>query len=157
MARIMLVDDDRNVLRSLGRTIHFMPTAALRGEAIVESFEKPELALARAAECEVDLVIADYLMPSMNGVTFMQRMMEMQPHTPRILLSGYAGILEAMDAVKRVAPVELMAKPWDDNQVRQTIARLLQNRRSVRLTPPPEWRRMGQPPIMAGMEAAFAR
>jgi len=148
----MLVDDDRNVLRSLGRTIHFMPASALRGEAVVESFEKPELALARAAECEFDLVIADYLMPSMHGVAFMQRMMELQPHTPRMLLSGFAGILEAMEAVKRIAPVELMAKPWDDAQLRQSITRLLQNRRSVRLAPLPEVRRSG-----LSMDFAIAR
>ena len=152
MARIMLVDDDRNVLRSLGRTIHFMPVSALRGEAIVESFEKPEQALARAAECEFDLVIADYLMPSMHGVAFMQRMMELQPHTPRMLLSGFAGILEAMEAIKRIAPVELMAKPWDDVQLRQCIAKLLQNRRSVRLAPLPEVRRSG-----LSMDFAVAR
>jgi DNA-binding NtrC family response regulator len=135
MSRIMLVDDDRNVLRSLGRTIHFMPTTMLRGEAVVESFEKPEQALARAAECEFDLVIADYLMPTMHGVAFMQKMIDLYPHTPRILLSGFAGILEAMEAVKRIAPVELIAKPWDDVQLRQTIARLLQSRRSPRLVP----------------------
>jgi DNA-binding NtrC family response regulator len=126
----------------------------LRGEAIVECFEKPEQALARAAECdyEFDLVIADYLMPSMHGVAFMQRMMELQPHTPRMLLSGFAGILEAMEAVKRIAPVELMAKPWDDAQLRQTITRLLHSRRSVRLAPLPEVRRPG-----LSMELAAAR
>ncbi len=135
MARIMLVDDDRNVLRSLGRTIHFMPTSMLHSEAVVETFEKPEQALARAAECEFDLIIADYLMPTMHGVAFMQKMIDLNPHTPRILLSGFAGILEAMEAVKRIAPVELMAKPWDDEQLRRTIARLLQSRRSPRLVP----------------------
>jgi DNA-binding NtrC family response regulator len=143
LARIMLVDDDRNVLRSLGRVIHFMPVAALRGEAVVETFEKPEHALARAAECEFDLVIADYLMPSMHGVSFMARMMELKPHTPRLLLSGFAGILEAMDAVKRIAPVELMAKPWDDAELRQTITKLLQHRRGLRPAPMHEVRRSG--------------
>jgi DNA-binding NtrC family response regulator len=135
MARIMLVDDDRNVLRSLGRTIHFMPTSMLRGEAIVESFEKPEQALARAEECEFDLVIADYLMPTMHGIAFMQRMIELHPNTPRVLLSGFAGILEAMEAVQTIGPVELIGKPWDDEKIRQSISKLLQNRRSVRLLP----------------------
>jgi len=136
MTRILLVDDDRNVLRCLGRLIHFMPMASLRGEAVVESFEKPEPALARAADCEFDLVIADYLVPTMHGVEFMQKLIALHPHTPRILLSGYAGILEAMAAVKGIGPIELIGKPWDDEQLKQTIARLLQNRRSVRMAPP---------------------
>lgn len=135
MARIMLVDDDRNVLRSLSRTIHFMPFAQLRGEAVVESFDQPAQALARAAECAFDLVIADYLMPTMNGVEFMRKLAELHPQTPRILLSGFAGILEAMAAVKGMGPIDLMAKPWDDEHLKQAIARLLQARRSVKMAP----------------------
>jgi DNA-binding NtrC family response regulator len=131
MSRIMLVDDDRNILRGLGRVIHFMPIATMRGEAIVESFEKPAQALARAAECEFDLVIADYLMPTMNGISFMRRFMDLQPQTPRILLSGYAEILEAMEATREVGPIELLSKPWDDEQLRRTITGLLRDRRAA--------------------------
>lgn len=137
MPRIMLIDDDRNVLRSLGRIIHFMPVAALRGEAIVESFEKPGSALDRATEVEFDLVIADYLMPAMNGVSFLRQFMEIQPQTPRLLLSGYVEILEAMDALKDVAPLELITKPWDNAALMATIAKSLPtNRRSQRPLPP---------------------
>ena len=136
MARIMLVDDDRNLLRALGRTIHFMPFASLRGEASVESFEKPAQALARAAEIAFDLVIADYLMPTMNGVQFLRQFKGMQPETPRILLSGYAEILEAMDAVKDISPVELIAKPWEGELLKQAISSLLQSRRELRTNPP---------------------
>lgn len=146
MARIMLVDDDRNVLRSLGRTIHFMPFALLRGEAVVESFEKPTLALARAAECEFDLVIADYLMPTMTGVDFMQKFTELHPHTPRILLSGFAGVLEAMAMVKGMGPIELVAKPWEDEQLKQIIARLLQSNRGLKSTASTSVRRMPMAP-----------
>lgn len=146
MARIMLVDDDRNVLRSLGRTIHFMPVASLGGEAVLETFEKPVLALARAAECEFDLVIADYLMPSLNGVEFMRQFIALQPQTPRILLSGFAGILEAMDAVKEIGPVELLPKPWEFQSLKQTIGRLLQSRRSAHPAAPILYRRGTAPP-----------
>lgn len=137
MPRIMLIDDDRNVLRSLGRIIHFMPVATLRGEAIVESFEKPGSALGRAAEVEFDLVIADYLMPAMNGVSFLRQFMEIQPLTPRMLMSGYTEILEAMDALKDVAPLELITKPWDNNALMAAIAKALPTqRRSQRPLPP---------------------
>lgn len=142
MPRIMLVDDDRNVLRSLGRVIHFMPVALLRGEALVESFEKPAQALARAAECDFDLVIADYLMPSMNGVAFMRHLIELRPQTPRIMLSGYASILEAMDAILHIEPIKLLSKPWNDDQLKQSITELLQARRSSTLTSTPARPRM---------------
>ncbi len=149
MPRIMIVDDDQNVLRNLSRCIHFMPTSMLRGEALVETFEKPQLALARAAECGFDLIIADYLMPAMHGIAFMQKMRAMYPHTPRILLSGFAGILDAMEAVKRIGPVELIAMPWHDEQLQLTIARLLRNERGFRLEPLPEPRRPAQRAVFA--------
>ena len=49
MPRILLVDDDINVLRALGRLIHFLPREVLGGEAEVECYAQPEAALARAA------------------------------------------------------------------------------------------------------------
>jgi two-component system, probable response regulator PhcQ len=151
MPRIMIVDDDRNILRNLGRCIQFMPAAMLRGEAQIETFEKPHLALARAAECDFDLVIADYLMPSMHGIAFMQKMRALQPHTPRILLSAFAGILDAMEAVKRVGPVELIAMPWHDEQLQLTIARLLQGQHGYRMEPLPELRRPARLPMFAAV------
>lgn len=132
MPRIMLVDDDSNILRSLGRVIHFMPAAQLHGEAVIESFEQPELALERVAACEFDLIIADYLMPKMHGVAFMRRLNALHSHAPRLMLTGHARVLEHIDAVKGLGAVELMAKPWDDDQLRAAISRLLKSRRDQR-------------------------
>ena len=135
MPRIMLVDDDRGVLRSLGRVIHFMPMALLQGEAVIESFEEPMLALERVALCEFDLIIADYLMPNMHGVAFMRQLNALHSHAPRLMLSGHVRVLEYINAVKGLGAVELMAKPWDDEVLKQAIARLLQSRREQRGVP----------------------
>jgi DNA-binding NtrC family response regulator len=142
MPRIMIVDDDRNILRNLGSCIRLMPASLLRGEAVVETFEKPQLALVRAAECDFDLIIADYLMPTMHGIAFMQKMRALHPDAPRILLTAFAGILDAMEAVKRVGPIELIAMPWHNEQLQITIAKVLQNTRGYRFEPLPEPRRL---------------
>ena len=128
MPRIMLVDDDRNVLRSLARLIHFMPVARLRGEALVETFDRPATALQRAAEVDFDLVIADYLMPTMNGIDFLRRFMDLQPATPRMMLSGYANIVEELAGVREIEPVEMLAKPWENDALIAAIARTLPRR-----------------------------
>jgi two-component system, probable response regulator PhcQ len=135
MPRILLVDDDRGVLRSLGRVIHFMPMSQLHGEAVIESFEEPMLALERVAQCEFDLIIADYLMPKMHGVAFIRQLNVLHSHAPRLMLTGHMRVLEYINAVNGLGAVELMAKPWDDDMLRQAIARLLKSRREQRGMP----------------------
>jgi DNA-binding NtrC family response regulator len=136
MGRILIVDDDRNVLRALGRVIHFMPVAATGGEVVVESFEKPSQALERISQLDFDLVIADYLMPSMHGIAFMQKLIELRPGTQRILMSGYADILEAMAAIAGIAPIALLAKPWDVEQLKAAIVQAMQLRANGRQKDP---------------------
>jgi DNA-binding NtrC family response regulator len=129
MPRILIVDDDKNILRSLGRLIHFMPKSALGGEAVVECFDDAEAALERAAATEFDLVIVDYLMPKMHGVAWLRRLDAVHSHAARIILSGHARVLEKIDATRGLSPTELVSKPWDDAQLCATIARLVQWRR----------------------------
>lgn len=129
MPRILIVDDDKNILRSLGRLIHFMPKSALGGEAVVECFDDAEAALERAAATEFDLVIVDYLMPKMHGVAWLRRLDAVHSHAARIILSGHARVLEKIDATRGLSPTELVSKPWDDAHLCATIARLVQWRR----------------------------
>jgi DNA-binding NtrC family response regulator len=125
MPKILIVDDDRAVLRSLGRLIHFMPKSALGGTAEVECFDDPEQALARAEAVEFDLVIVDYLMPKLHGVGFLRRLDALHSHAARLLLSGHARVLERIDAVRGLRPIEILPKPWDDEQLSVAISRLV--------------------------------
>jgi len=129
MPRILLVDDDINVLRALGRLIHFLPREVLGGEAEVECYAQPEAALARAAVCEFDLIVVDYLMPGMHGVAFMRRLNLMHSHAARLLLTAHARALEKIEAVKGIGPVEMMQKPWDEAALKSAISRLVTWRR----------------------------
>ena len=82
----------------------------------------------------------------MTGVDFMQKFTELHPHTPRIMLSGFAGILEAMAMVNGMGPIDLVAKPWEDEQLKQIIARLLQSNRGLKSTASTSVRRMPMAP-----------
>ncbi|MBI2398525.1 MAG: response regulator [Xanthomonadales bacterium] len=153
MPRILLVDDDINVLRALGRLIHFMPRELLGGEVEVECHSEPEDALARAAACEFDLIVVDYLMPRMHGVAFMRRLNAMHSHAARLLLTAHARALEKIDAVKGIGPVEMMSKPWDEAALKAAIARLVGWRRgqlAARLQAP------AQAPLHVGLQAPGA-
>ena len=43
----------------------------------------------------------------------------------RLLLSGHARVLERIDAVRGLGPIEIMPKPWDDEQLCLAISRLV--------------------------------
>jgi two-component system probable response regulator PhcQ len=116
MPRIMLVDDEPNVLSSLRRTINAMPHYTFDSAVIVEIFDKPEAALVRAAECEFDLVISDWRMPSMNGIAFLNKLIQIQPNIARLVLSAYGDF-------------HFINKPWNNDELRNLMCQALEHRR----------------------------
>lgn len=128
MPRILLVDDERNVLSSLRRTINAMPAGTFEDEVVVETFEKPELALKRAAECEFDLVVSDWRMPGMNGITFLNELIQIQPLIARLVLSGYGDFLSELKAINRIKIFHFINKPWDNESLRSLLVLALEHR-----------------------------
>lgn len=126
MARIMLVDDEENILRALRRVLGAPEawcgdTLARNGEAndalrnSVEFFTSPIAALARAHEgVPFDVVISDYRMPEMDGVAFLNALREIQPETVRIILSGYTDMKGLVAAINEAKIHRFICKPWDD-------------------------------------------
>jgi len=131
LTRLMLVDDEPNILSSLRRCIHAVPAERFGPNLVIETFLAPAQALARAQEEAFDLVVSDYRMPHMDGVTFLTKMIEFQPNVARIILSGYADLHALIDAINRVQIFRFIAKPWDDQELATCIAQALTQRRLV--------------------------
>ncbi len=128
MTRLMLVDDELNILRSLRRAIIAMPEDWFGDKLIIETFEQPKLALERANVCAFDLVISDFRMPEMDGVSFLSKLIEIQPNIARLMLSGYADLQSVVAAINRVQIFRFIAKPWDDFELGTAISQALQTR-----------------------------
>ena len=60
-------------------------------------------------------------MPVMEGTDLLERIGTVQPQCVRIILTGYADITAAMDAINKGAVWRFLTKPWDDDQFRSTI------------------------------------
>lgn len=140
MPRILLVDDDPNILKSLRRTIASMPEATLQGVPIVEMFDDPELALARAEKCDFDLVISDWRMPSMNGIAFLNRLVHIQPSIARLVLSAYGDFLSEMKAIVRIKIFHFINKPWSSEELSTLMSQALEQRRLLLARPPSDCR-----------------
>src|SRR6476469_4169957 len=61
----------------------------------------------------VAVILADYRMPGMNGIEFLERAMDIYPGARRVLLTAYADTGAAIDAINVVDLDHYLLKPWD--------------------------------------------
>ena len=126
MYRIMLVDDEPNILNALRRILGTKVTDGQDTfEVDVEIFDKPEAALRRAEDAKFDLVMSDYRMPSMDGVAFLKTFRGLQPNAMRLILSGYADLGALIGAINEAQIFRFINKPWQDYEVTVTITQAL--------------------------------
>jgi DNA-binding NtrC family response regulator len=127
MARLLLVDDEPNVLRSLKRVLSLSGEPALRLEAI-ETFESPCRALERLRDQAFDLILSDYRMPEMDGVAFLSASRELQPDAVRLILSAQADLKGLIGAINEAGVQRFIMKPWDDLDLRVALVEALERR-----------------------------
>jgi response regulator RpfG family c-di-GMP phosphodiesterase len=114
---ILLVDDEEMVLSSI--TSFF----AIETNYKLMTYTSPLKALDDLDQNhqQVDLVVSDYLMPEMDGITFLAKVKEKLPLVPRILLTGYADKENAIKAINNVGLYQYIEKPWDNEDLKLVI------------------------------------
>ena len=112
---ILLVDDEEMVLTSIRSFL------AIETDYQVYTFTSPVLALQQLDKIDIDLVISDYLMPDMDGISFLGKVKEKFPHVPRILLTGYADKENAIKAINDVGLYQYIEKPWNNDDLKLII------------------------------------
>jgi DNA-binding NtrC family response regulator len=123
---VLIVDDEEMVtvsLRSLFR---------LQSNYQVVARTSPIEALSGARDLAVDLVITDYLMPEMDGISFLSRFKELQPQAIRVLLTGYADKENAIRAINSVGLYQYIEKPWDNDKLLMVVRNGLEKRMLLR-------------------------
>lgn len=124
MYRIMLVDDEENILNALRRVL--ASDRDREGEKLtIETFSVPQEALKRAEDVAFDLVISDFRMPLMNGVEFLKAFRSIQPNSARIILSGYTDLEGLIGAINEVHIFRFINKPWNDFDLKSAIFQAL--------------------------------
>ncbi len=103
-ARILLIDDDAAMRQS---TEQALDLAGLS----VTAFAAAEEALAHAGPGFNGVVVSDIRMPGMDGMTLLQRLREIDPELPVILITGHAEVQLAVEAMRRGA-YDFIAKPF---------------------------------------------
>ena len=117
--RLLLVDDEVGIVRALGRVFR------QENYDIVTAGSGQE-GLDRLAEGPVHLVISDFMMPGMNGAQFLRTVKQRSPDTIRIMLTGHANTDAVMGAINEGAVYKFILKPWNDDDLRVTVALALE-------------------------------
>jgi DNA-binding NtrC family response regulator len=123
MANILVVDDERDVLDALARAIR------LAGHNVTKA-KTAESAIALTADHAFDLVVLDYIMPSMTGIALLNKIRSIQPTVRSVIVSGKidskvsdeAILAELRDSIEADA---YLHKPLENAKLLQTIDHLV--------------------------------
>lgn len=117
MAEIILVVDDEPGIRRLA-----MRALREEGFSVLEAGDG-ERALEIVEAGGVSVLVADVVMPRLNGVQLMERLARSHPQLPVVLMSGYASIELAARGI--AAPCALLAKPFAPERLVEEVRRCL--------------------------------
>ncbi len=111
---IMTVDDDPGVSRAVARDLRrrygesYRIVRAESGESALDALRELKLRGDLVA-----VILADYRMPRMNGIEFLEQALDVYPGARRVLLTAYADTNAAIDAINVVDLDHYLLKPWD--------------------------------------------
>lgn len=111
--QIMVLDDEEIVGKRL-------KTALEKSNFEVEIFQESPKAVARIAEKEFDIVVTDVRMDEIGGMEVLERVLERSARTKVILITGYATVEVAREALTRGA-FDFIAKPFKPDALRDVI------------------------------------
>ena len=114
-ARVVIVDDEPMVAAALRSFLQ------LETSYDVQTFTKPAAALEALMAEHAHVVIADYMMPEMDGIAFLKQAREVRPLATRILLTGYADKDNAIRAINEAGLYYYLEKPWNNEHLKVVI------------------------------------
>lgn len=115
---LMFVDDEPNILNALKRV--FFDDAFQ-----IETFTKGEEALEFLRQNEVEVIVSDQRMPGMTGTEVLAGARSIRPEAMRIILTGFADMDAAVQAINEGQIYQFIFKPWNDEELRSVILRAL--------------------------------
>jgi thioredoxin reductase (NADPH) len=143
---LMTVDDDPAVSRSVARDLrrrYGKDYRVIRADSGADALDAlREIKLRGDA---VAAILADYRMPQMDGIAFLEKAMDLFPHARRALLTAYADTDAAIQAINVVDVDHYLLKPWDppEEKLYPVIDALVETWRAVGDKPVEEVKLLG--------------
>ena len=112
-AKILVVDDEPEMLETLEEIL------SGAGYEVTSTTESPQ-AIRIIEKDPPDLIITDLMMPELDGINFLEHAKAHYPHVPVILLTGYASVDSAVEAMKKGAS-DYLSKPFFSEELLMMI------------------------------------
>lgn len=124
-SQILVVDDEEiartNLEYILRKEGHQVATAANGLEA-----------LEKVKAQEFDIVLTDLKMEKMDGIQLLESVKQIAPHTEIVMVTGYATVSSAVDALKKGA-AHYLSKPIKLDELRATVREIIEKKRHVQM------------------------
>lgn len=118
MAKILVVDDEKAIRRSIKEILEFE-------KHTIDEAEDGQMALDMALKNNYDIILSDIKMPKLDGIELLQKLMDNKITSAIIIMSGHGTIETAVDAVKNGA-YDYLAKPIDLNRLLVSVRNALE-------------------------------
>lgn len=117
MPKILIIDDERAIRSTLNEILSY------------EKFEVDEAVdgaegIKKAEAGNYDLILCDIKMPKMDGMEVLNKLMQINPDIPVVMISGHGTIDNAVDAIRKGA-YDFISKPPDLNRLLVTVRNAL--------------------------------
>ncbi len=124
IAKILIVDDNKDVLASLRRTLR-------RCGFDLTCIDEPRLAVQRLEEESFDLMLCDIDMPVMNGHEVMAKAYELRPGMVRVFVTGAGNMDAAVRAINEGEVHRFVRKPFEANSLRNLVREALDRKEEL--------------------------
>lgn len=118
---ILVVDDEAVIRDGIKRVLEC-------GRFEVETCRSGHIAIERLQEKDYGLIISDLKMPGMNGIEVLKAVKALQPDIPVIIITGYASIDTAVEAMKNGA-ADYISKPFAPDLLLEKVQHALSQRK----------------------------
>jgi DNA-binding NtrC family response regulator len=116
---VLMLDDEANLVRQLAKALQ-------REDLRVDAFTAPSEALEALSRNSYALALVDLLMPNMSGLDFLHEARRRSPDTLVVIMTAYATIQTAVEAM-RAGAFDYLQKPFSNDEARRHVDRALQH------------------------------
>ncbi|WP_290648857.1 sigma-54 dependent transcriptional regulator [Aquisalimonas sp.] len=120
MAYILIIEDEKVIRQALRRLLEKRQHSVAEADSVEAARRQSELT-------EFDLIIADLRLPGVAGTA----VLECAPRVPTIIMTSYASVRSAVEAMK-LGALDYIAKPFDNDELLLTVQRALKENRMQR-------------------------
>ena len=114
MATIIFVDDEAGIRNALKRLFADSPHNVLIAASAAEGLE-----LLRSNTCAV--IVSDNQMPGETGIEFLYKARQLAPDTVRVMMTAYADLGTALNAINHCEAYRFVVKPWDNKELVELV------------------------------------